>query len=264
MPRVLTSLVVPCFNEVEGIPQLCRRLRSLVPELEPAGAVEVLFVDDGSTDDTLQAIRTEAEQLPYRIVRHERNRGLGAALKTAFAHAEGEEIVTLDSDCTYDPDQVPALLAALRDGADVVTASPYHPRGRVAGVVLWRLLLSRSLSYVYWLLLPVRLYTYTSCFRAYRTSRVRELDAPDDGFLAVSQLLIDAILRGMRVVEVPATLTPRRFGQSKIRVVSVMMSHLREIGGLLRQRFTGALHRGVAPPTHLNPEKTHERPPPTK
>jgi dolichol-phosphate mannosyltransferase len=236
---VLTSLVVPCFNEEAGIEQLCRKLEELVARLEVDGPVEVVFVDDGSTDGTRAAIEAQARQLRFSIVSHDRNRGLGAALRTGFLHAAGEEVVTLDSDCTYDPAQVPELLAPLRDGADLVTASPYHPRGRVVGVSGWRLVLSRGLSWLYWAVLPVRLYTYTSCFRAYRASRLRDLDAPDDGFLAVTQLLVNAIERDMRVVEVPAVLTTRRFGQSKIRVVRVAWSHLGELVCLLRRRITG-------------------------
>ena len=72
--------------------------------------------------------------MPCRIVRHAENLGIGAALRTGFAESRGAELVTLDSDCTYDPARIPELLAPLRGGAEVVTASPYHPDGAVEGV----------------------------------------------------------------------------------------------------------------------------------
>jgi dolichol-phosphate mannosyltransferase len=106
-------------------------------------------------------------------------------------------------------------------------------------VVGWRLLISKTLSYLYWLVIPVHLYTYTSCFRAYRREVMRELHAEDDGFLAVTQLLISAILQGYRVAEMPARLTSRRFGQSKIRTIRVALSHLRYIRKIIWMQISG-------------------------
>ena len=219
--------MIPCYNEAEGVAQLCKRLRSLVPLVGGKGKVEVIFVDDGSRDGTADRIKIEAKGLPYRIVTHIQNRGLGAALRTGFAESKGAEVVTLDSDCTYDPMQAKDLLRTLRSGYDVVTGSPYHPRGEVVGVEKWRLFMSKSLSRFYWVIVPQRLYTYTSCFRAYRGEVLTQIHATDDGFLGVTQLLVDAILQGYKVGEIPARLTRRRFGQSKIRILRVVISHLR-------------------------------------
>jgi dolichol-phosphate mannosyltransferase len=235
--KIQTTLLIPCFNESEGIPQLCAKLRELLPHL-PAGATEILFVDDGSTDNTAGAIRNEATGLPYSIVAHKANRGLGAALRTGFANAAGDEIVTMDSDCTYDPMQVVELLRILRTGKDVVTGSPYHPEGHVVNVIGWRLLLSKTLSYLYWLVVPVRIYTYTSCFRAYRRDALSYLEAESDGFLAVTQLLVSAILNGCTVAEMPAVLTSRKFGRSKIRTMRVAFSHLGFLLHVLQLQLT--------------------------
>jgi dolichol-phosphate mannosyltransferase len=249
MGQILTSIVIPCFNEVEGIYQLCGRLRELLPVLSRDGVVEIVFVDDGSTDGTADAIRREADGLPYVIATHPVNKGLGAALRTGFATARGLEIVTMDSDCTYDPLQSVELLRVLREGKDVVTGSPYHPDGRVVNVVGWRLMISKTLSFMYWLLLPTQLYTYTSCFRAYRRDAIPALEAPDDGFLAVTQLLVSGILRGCYVAEVPAVLTSRKFGRSKIRTLQVALSHLRYLAHVIRIQ--------MAPNSELDPVVMH-------
>jgi len=236
MVTVTTSVLIPCYNEAEGIPQLCTRLRELCAGLSLNGGTEVIFVDDGSIDGTADAIRREAVGLPYRIVGHEQNRGLGDALRTGFAESRGQEVVTLDSDCTYDPMQAIALLGLLRQGNDVVTGSPYHPDGEVVNVPGWRLFLSKTLSHLYWVIVPVHLYTYTSCFRAYRREALPLLESRDPGFLAVTELLVSAILKGLRVAELPARLTSRRFGQSKIRTAAVALSHLRYIAHVVLMR----------------------------
>jgi dolichol-phosphate mannosyltransferase len=238
--------VVPCYNEAEGIPHLCARLGPLVERLRRDGPVEVVFVDDGSTDDTAAVLRRESAALPRHVVMHVRNRGLGAALRTGFAVATGEEVVTLDSDCTYDPDDVPRLLAALRAGADVVTGSPYHPEGEVVGVRGWRLHLSKALSRLYAPVLPLRLHTYTSCFRAYRREVLPLLDLSDDGFQCVTRLLVSAILRGLPVAEVPSRLSSRRFGKSKIRVLPVGGAHLRYLAELVLRRRGARARAGAA------------------
>ncbi len=222
-----TTLVIPCYNEVDGIPQLCERLRPLIFELSKKQIVEIIFVDDGSNDGTADQIRGHAKGLPYEIVAHDRNRGLGAALRTGFSASSGDEVVTLDSDCTYDPMQTLQLLEVLRAGNDVVTGSPYHPKGEVVNVALWRLLLSKTLSRMYWVILPNRLYTYTSCFRAYRRETIQKLRFESDDFLAVAEIIVSAVLQGAKVAEVPTRLNSRRYGASKINVVKVSISHLK-------------------------------------
>src|SRR6266542_6929057 len=163
------SLIIPCFNESDNIAEMREQLSGIRPELELRGSFELVLVDDGSSDDTFTRLSVAfADWDNVTIIQHERNRGLGAALRTGFAHARGEIVVTTDSDGTYPFTTIPALLDLLRPGIDIVTASPYHPDGGVDGVPAYRLVLSRASSFIYRLLVGGQLHTYTSLFRAYR------------------------------------------------------------------------------------------------
>lgn len=238
------SIVVPCYNEEDSLPQLQEVLQRLVPAFEKTGEVETLLVDDGSTDDTLAALERLAPAVRGRVLKHEQNRGIAEAYRTGYREARGEIICTIDADCTFDPMELVPMLEELRaSGAGLVVASPYHPRGGVEGVPGWRLILSRGASWIYRMLLPVKLYSYTPCFRVMRREVVEHLEFEDPGFLGISQMLASAILQGFKVVEWPITLRRRVTGVSKMRSLSVMRDHLRFMSRLMLMKV-GRVFRG--------------------
>lgn len=232
------SLVVPCYNECEGIPQLAAALDDLRATLTPAHELELVFVDDGSTDGTGEALTREfGRRDDARIIVHAANRGLGAALRTGFAAITGDLVATIDSDCTYDPRELPAMLRLLEAGADVVVASPYHPDGGVKNVPPYRLFLSHNLSRLYDIVLGHHIYTYTSLFRLYRADVLRGLTFESDGFLSMAEILVRALQRGARVVEYPTVLSVRNYGASKAAVARLIGQHLTFVLSLVAQRL---------------------------
>jgi dolichol-phosphate mannosyltransferase len=235
------SIVIPCYNEVDNIHKLREELLPVVEKLAKDYQVEIIFVDDGSTDGTLEAIQNQlkVEQLPnvtpiYR--KHERNKGLGAALKTGFSGVSGDLVVTTDSDGTYKFSNIPSLLAEL-DGADIVTASPYHPQGQVVGVPGYRLILSRGSSMIYRVLVDWHVHTYTCLFRAYKREVIDKISFESDGFLAGTELMVKAMLKGYRVKEYPAALYRRMFGVSKAKLMRTIKAHLKFQGEVLLVRL---------------------------
>jgi len=218
------------YNEAEGLEQFIGQLPSAFAAIAAAGiprdVVEVIAVDDGSTDTTAERLAALAHDGRVRVVTHERNRGLGAALWTGFEAARADVIVTVDADCTYHLSGIGELVRLLDDDTSIVTGSPYHPLGRAIGVPPFRLFLSRSLSRLYNLVLGSGLHTYTSLFRAYRRRALHAVPVHDSGFIAVTHLLVFPILAGHRVVEHPTVLGGRRFGSSKLRVLRVIRQHL--------------------------------------
>lgn len=229
------SIIIPCFNESEGIEFLKQKLLPVLTSLSYLRPVELIFVDDGSTDDTFLKLQQNFSSSAL-IVRHQKNQGLSAAIQTGFAHSTSAIICTADSDCTYDPQQLLPLLSLMDEDIDIITASPYHPKGRVNNVPTWRLFLSKGLSQIYRVVLSDKLYTYTSMFRVYRREVLETIPITHPGFLGLVEILAEAVLRGYKVVEYPAELRSRIFGQSKLRIAKVIWSHLKYISKLIVRR----------------------------
>jgi dolichol-phosphate mannosyltransferase len=223
----LISIVVPVFNEETGIAYLAERL-AVVKSFWIGRPLQFVFVDDGSGDATVAALQSTFGDDPRCIiVRHDCNRGVGAAFRTGFQHAHGDIVCTIDADCSYGPENLHLLVEALEDaGADIAVASPYHPAAGVENVPAWRLMLSRGCSLLYRTMLPVKLYTYTSVFRAYRRPVIERVAFVEDGFVSAVEILIRAAEQHFRIIEVPMTLRARKFGTSKMKVLRTIRQHL--------------------------------------
>jgi polysaccharide deacetylase family protein (PEP-CTERM system associated) len=240
--QTAVSVVIPCFNEAATLPYLLNALKSVSRELRLRYQLSYVFVDDGSSDDTWEVLQSIAGARPEcQIVRHPKNQGVAQTILTGILAARDEFVVSMDADCTYNPLQLSELLKELEAGADLVTASPYHPQGRVWNVAPWRLFLSRTLSALYAWRLRASLHTYTACFRAYRRSRFAGLTLWHRGFLGIAETIARALLGGLRVVEVPATLEARLLGRSKLKVLRTITGHLRVLRELPRWRGANAL-----------------------
>ncbi len=231
------TVVVPCYNEATTLRYLSNTLKSLETALAADYSLRFVFVDDASTDSTHDALQRLFGALPNcSIIRHERNLGVAASILDGVRHAQTEIVCSIDCDCTYDPHELRHMIPLLSEGVSMVTASPYHPRGAVRNVPGWRLALSKGASMLYRRVLRQQLSTYTSCFRVYRRDAVTELRLREPGFLGVAEMLGRLDLQGAKVVEHPATLEVRLFGQSKMKIARTIIGHLRLLSRLLLLR----------------------------
>lgn len=194
--RVLTA--IPVYNEQDHIEPILREILRY--------AQNVLVVDDGSTDATPQRL---AKFPQIEVVRHPRNRGYGAGLKSAFARAiDGgyDGLVTLDCDGQHEPCRIPEVSAPLAE-FDIVSGSRYlkvfdpdqsPPEARrKINVEVTRWINDR---------LGLALTDSFCGFKAYRTSALKALDVTDDGYAMPIQLWVQAVARGLSIVEVPVPL----------------------------------------------------------
>ncbi len=238
--RTAVTIVIPCYNEELILPYLDNTLRSVRDALASRYDLRFLFVDDGSSDGTANALeRIFGGQAGCRVLVLPRNLGVAGAIGAGLREADTEIVCSIDCDCTYDPHTLGEMIPLLGTAGDLVTASPYHPRGTVRNVPEWRLTLSRTLSRLYRLVLHHKLATYTSCFRVYRRSTVLQVPVDDTRFLGVAELLARLDLMGGRIVEYPATLQVRMLGRSKMKIVRTILGHLRLLARLARMRAFG-------------------------
>ena len=232
------SVVIPCYNESQSLPYLNKTLASVAEMFRDRYAFTFLFVDDCSTDTTWQLLQELFGSRPgFVLLRHQRNQGVAAAIHTGIRHAVDDIVCSIDCDCTYDPHELGRMIPLLEEGVDVVTASPYHPAGKVRNVPAWRLFLSRGLSRLYRVVLRQKLFTYTSCFRVYRRASVAALDLRMPGYLGLTELIAYVDFAGRRIVEWPSTLEVRVLGLSKMKVLRNIAGHVGLLAGLARRRL---------------------------
>jgi polysaccharide deacetylase family protein (PEP-CTERM system associated) len=243
--RTPATIVVPLYNEELVLPYLANTLSSVHQHLMVEYDLEFILVDDGSKDGTWEEMRRLFGSEPkFQLIRHAKNSGVAAAIMTGIRAAQNDIVGSIDCDCTYDPHELEKMFPLLTDGVDMVTASPYHPKGGVLNVPGWRLWLSKRASAMYRQVLRQNLYTYTSCFRVYRKSKVAHLTIRRGGYLGIAEMLGLVDLSGGKIVEHPATLEVRMLGRSKMKMARTILGHLRLMAGLLRRRLTG----NVPPP----------------
>ncbi len=213
--RVLT--IIPTYNELESLPKTLGRLRAAVPDSD------VLIADDNSPDGTGElADRFAAEDPAVQVLHRTRKEGLGAAYIAGFTwglDAGYDVLVEMDADGSHKPEQLPRLLTAIEEGADLVLGSRWVPGGEVINWPLKRKLISLCGSFYSRVLLGVRIKDVTGGYRAFRRSTLEAIDltkVDSVGYGFQVDMLWRVAQLGLNIVEVPITFVEREFGASKM------------------------------------------------
>jgi len=199
------SIVIPIYNEVESITELVAELKN---NLQPLNRYEVIFVDDGSTDGTVDLLIKHAKQeANFRLILLHRNYGKSAALAEGFKYATGDYVITMDADLQDDPQEIPNLISKLEEGYDLVTGWKHNRKDP------WtKRFPSRIANCVTRLITGVKVHDMNCGLKIYRQAVVKSLDIYGGRHRYIPAL---AAQKQFRVGEIPVKHHERKFGKTK-------------------------------------------------
>ncbi len=203
-------MVIPCYNEVATAESLLRRVHDVPLR------IEVVVVDDGSTDGTRDLLtRLEQEGLIDQLVFHERNAGKGTALRTGFARATGDVVVVQDADLEYDPAELPRLLEPILAGkADAVYGSRFLG-GPHRVLFFWHSVGNRLLTLLSNMFTDVNLTDMETCYKMVRRELLQSLPLVADRFGIEPELTARLAQSGARIYELPISYHGRSYAEGK-------------------------------------------------
>ena len=209
------SVVIPVYNEVATLAEVVRRVLAAPVDAE----IEVVLVDDGSTDGTrglYEAITQAHAGRPVKTILHEKNRGKGAALRTGFAAATGEIVLVQDADLEYDPRDYPQLIGPILEGrADVVYGSRFVGGQAHRVLFFWHMLGNRFLTLLSNAFTNLNLTDMETCYKVFRRECLDKIRLRSERFEIEPELTAKVARTGCRVYEVGISYAGRDYAAGK-------------------------------------------------
>ncbi|MBS0208421.1 MAG: glycosyltransferase family 2 protein [Planctomycetes bacterium] len=206
------SVVIPVYNELKTVAEVIRRVRNCgVP-------VEIILVDDGSTDGTRQLLDSWRGEADLQIIFHQQNQGKGAALRTGFEHASGDVVIVQDADLEYDPAEFPVLIQPIVEGhADAVFGSRFLGQDHRV-LYYWHSLGNQFLTLLSNMTTNLNLTDMETCYKAFRREVIQQI-APNlkENRFGIEPELTARIARlpGVRIYERPVSYQGRTYAEGK-------------------------------------------------
>lgn len=211
--NVELSLVIPCYNEEKTLAPCIQR----VLELEKDIAIEIIVVDDKSTDKSLEIARRLSEcHENIKVLSHEANRGKGAALRTGFKQASGQYVIVQDADLEYDPLEIPRLLEPMKNGkADVVLGSRFLTAGAHRVLYYWHSLGNKFLTSLSNMFTDLNLTDMETCYKLFRRDVIEKIRIEEERFGIEPEIIAKVAQMRLRIYEVGISYYGRTYEEGK-------------------------------------------------
>jgi len=230
------SVVIPVFNERATLEELVSRVLAV----DAGMPMEIILVDDGSTDgtrDLYPKIQQRWPEQPFVIRLQDRNRGKGAALRTGFALATGDIVIIQDADLEYDPRDYPKLLAPILDGkADVVYGSRFVGSQAKRVLFFWHMMGNRLLTLLSNAMTNLNLTDMETCYKVFRAEAARSLKLTSNGFTIEPEITAKVARGRWRIYEVGISYAGRDYSEGK---KITWVDGLEALWAIFRFRFLG-------------------------
>jgi glycosyltransferase involved in cell wall biosynthesis len=205
------SVVIPCYNEFTTIEEIVKAVKAA-----PVKNLEIIIVDDFSTDGTRDLLKTKVESQVDLVVYHEKNQGKGAALRTGFKKATGDVVVVQDADLEYDPQEYPTLMEPiLRNKADVVFGSRFMGGQPHRVVYFWHCLGNKFLTLLSNMFTNVNLTDMETCYKMFRREVIQSITIEEDRFGFEPEITAKVARGGYRIYEVGISYFGRTYAEGK-------------------------------------------------
>jgi glycosyltransferase involved in cell wall biosynthesis len=209
MSRKVLSVLIPVFNEKATLLELLRRVEAVELPVDK----QIVLVDDGSTDGTRELLAGLGSRA--KVILHERNRGKGAAVRTALEAATGDWAIIQDADLEYDPADYPGLLAPLLDGrADAVYGSRFLG-GPHRVLLFWHYVGNFFFTLLTNALYNINLTDMGTCYKAFETAKIKAVPLESERFGIEAEITAKICKRRFRLYEVPISYSGRTYAEGK-------------------------------------------------
>lgn len=222
------SVVVPVFNERDTVETIIAKIKEA-----PVNNLEIVVVDDCSTDGTREILREKVEPLVDRVLYHDRNRGKGAALRTGFAAVTGDCVVVQDADLEYDPREYTVLMRPILEGkADVVYGSRFQGTGPHRVLFFWHYVGNRFLTLLSNMFTNLNLTDMETCYKMFRREVIGSITIRENRFGFEPEVTAKVARKRCRIYEVGISYYGRGYEEGKkigwkdgIRAIYVILKY---------------------------------------